>query len=473
MTAATSAPASGSVSFNPGQLLGGTGSKIDTDSLIDALMAAKAVPQNQLKDQLTAQQTLNDNVQEMTRRMAAISSAGVSLTDLAFDGVPTAATSSLTSVIASSTGGAQAGSATFHVDAVAAAQVSTVKADASGSFVADYTKGLDLTVGSNQSVHIDLNSGSAADIAAAVNGAGLGVRASVVNVSANDPTNPTKTTQILQFTSTKTGTDNKFSFGTDPTGATANNAGFTAGEAVVTAAANAQISVGAGSAGGYSIVSQTNTFTDAMPGVTFTVSAAAVNQDVTINVSDDVSGLSDKVSALVDAINQAKSGIATLTAKGGLFQGDSTMNSIGFDLASAISGGTVNGQSLTKYGIDMDKDGVVSFDAATFTAAYQADPQGTLDAIGNGGFATTMRQIGDAASLPSVGSLSVAYAADLAKVDDLNTQISNWDDRLATAKTQLQTKYTAMQTALAKLQSQGDWLTSMFKSITDGQNNGN
>src|SRR5690606_7125146 len=153
-----------------------------------------------------------------------------------------------------------------------------------------------------------------------------------------------------------------------------------------------QISVGMGP-GSYTISSSTNTFTGAMPGVTFSVSAAAVGSDVTISVGDDVSALSDKMQALVDAINTAKSGVKTLTAKGGLFQGDSTMNGIGFDLANAISSGTADGKSLSDFGIDMDKDGVVSFNASTFAAAYQSNAAGTLDAIGNGGFASAMREV--------------------------------------------------------------------------------
>jgi flagellar hook-associated protein 2 len=208
-----------------------------------------------------------------------------------------------------------------------------------------------------------------------------------------------------------------------------------------------------------------------MPGVTFTVSAAAVGSDVSITVGDDVSALSDKMQALVDAINSAKGGIKTLTVKGGLFQGDSTMNGIGFDLANAISSGTVGGKSLSDFGIDMDKDGVVSFNASTFAAAYQSDAAGTLAAVGSGGFATAMRQVSEAASTPVVGSLAVALASDQQKVDDLKTQISKWDDRLAKEHDALVLKYTAMQTAMAKLQSTGTWLTNMFQSITDSQKN--
>ena len=47
----------------------------------------------------------------------------------------------------------------------------------------------------------------------------------------------------------------------------------------------------------------------------------------------------------------------------------------------------------------------------------------------------------------------------------LNDQITTWTTRLADIQTRLQQKYTAMETALAKLQSTGTYLTSMLNSI--------
>lgn len=429
-------------------LLGGTAGKIDTGALIDALMQAKSVTQNQLKSRLESQQNLNSNMQELNRRMQAVSAAAIALTDIRIDGVPTKATSSLASVAASSTGGAITGSSTFHVEEVAAAQVSTVRADGSGAFVADYTNGIDITVGKDAdgnpvTHHIDLTSGSASAVASAINKANIGVRAAVVN---------TDDGQVLQFTAASSGLANTFTVN-----------GLTEPVNTITTAQDAKVTVGSG-IGAYSLSSSSNTFTDAMPGVTFTISAAAKGQDVTITVDDDVSALSGKIQALVDAVNSAKGGVKTLTSQGGLFQGDSTVTRLGFDMASVISSGTANGRSLTEFGIDMDKDGVVSFDATKFAAAYQSDASGTLDAVINS-FSTPMRDVSEEASTPVVGNLSRAITADLAKVDDLNAQIAKWDERLSKEHDQLVVKFTAMQTALAKLQSQGDWLTNMFKSL--------
>lgn len=438
--------AMGSVSLTG--LLGGTAGKIDTDALVESLMKVKARPQSLLMDKLEHQQDLNSNLQELNSRLRTITNAAMSITDLAFDGVPTQATSSNSGVVASSSGGALAGSSTFHVDHIATAQVSTIKADPNGDLVADHTAGLDFVINPDGddpiAHHISLQSGSAADVAAAVNKANIGIRAAVVNTSDGE---------IVQFSAAATGAENKFTV-----------TGFTETAHEIVQAADAKISVGDGSAGSYSISSSNNTFTNAMPGVTFSISAAAVGTDVTISVSDDVDSLGKQISGLVDALNSAKGGISLVTGEKGLLQGHTDITSIGRDLADVISMGYYEGVSLTAVGIDMDKDGVVTFDAAAFRAAYQADDKGTLDVISHA-LAAPLRQVSEAASAPVVGTLSQTITADQGKVEDLRSQIAKWDERLDKMQAQLVIKYTAMQSALATLQSQSDWLTSMFDSI--------
>lgn len=432
--------ATGSISMSG--LLGGNAGKIDTDALIDALMQAKAIPQNQLKDKLAAQQKVTNAYQQLNSMLQSLTKAAQAVTDVDF-GSATAATSSSAGVIASSTTGAATGSSTFTVTQLAAAQVSTVAVDADGT-VADPAAGIDITVGST-TTHLDLASGNAADVAGAINAAdGLGVRAAVINTDQG---------QVLQLTSLKTGTENAFTA-----------AGFSSATQDLVAAQDAQIQVGTVGSGGYTISSATNTFTDAMPGVTFSVGAEALGQQVTVTVSSDVDAISRTVKAMVDAANSAKSAISTATGKGGILQGHSDIRSIGMDLASAISMGTADGKSLTDYGVDMDRNGVITFDAAQFAAAYAADAKGTVDAIA-GSLGASFKQTAESASAPVTGTLTQTIASAQDRADSINDDIDSWNERLDKMHDQLVIKYTAMQTALAKLQSQGDWLTSMFKSM--------
>lgn len=443
----TSPVGSGSISLTG--LLGGTAGQIDTTSLIASLMQAAAVPQNQLKDQLSTQQGLMMAYQAINTKITALQTAAQALTDPTA-WTATAATSSSTGVVASSTGTPVIGTTTFNVVRTASAQTSTVAADGSGNVVSDPTAGITITGADGTAHQLALTSASTGDVASAINAANLGVRATVVN---------TDTGTVLQLSSTTTGSNAAFTA-----------SGFQSTVQTVVAAQSAQIAVGDPAAGGYTVSSQTNTFADAIPGVTFTVSAAASN--VTISVSSDEQSLATKMQALVDAANVSRSEIASDTAAGAPLQGTSSMNSLLNSVLSSVSQGTASGGSLLKYGIDMDKNGVISFDATAFATAFAADPAGTQTAIA-GSFAASLNTTAGNAIDPTAGSVTQAMSSITTTENGLNSQITNWTSRLADIQTSLQQKYNAMETALASLQSKQTYLTSMLNSLDNSQNNNN
>lgn len=454
----------GSISLT-GQALGmsGIGGSIDTDALIDALMDAKSIPQKRLKLQLEQQQGLEATLQGLKAQFTAMRNTAWKVDDSDSWAV-TSATASHSGVTASTDIGALTGSATFRVTSVATAQVSTVSADATGNVVDDPNSGIQITIedggdGSPVTHDIALTGGSTADVAAAINKAGIGVRAAVVTI--DDANNPGQTTTMLQLTSDKTGTAAAF------TATGFNSPGGGADEIV--AATNAQIAVGSFDANGnqtsgYTVSSQNNTFTDTMPGVSFTVSSSAVGQDVTITVGRDTAKVSGMVSAMIDAANAAKGAISSATGKDGALQGRSEIRLLGFDMANLVSSG-VPGTSFTAFGIDMDKDGNISFDAARFAAAYAADAQGTEDAIT--ALAHGFADVGNDALAPVYGAVTSSIDSITEKVQSINRDITMWNERLDQQRVQLTIKYTEMQSALARLQGQSDWLTSMFDSLNN------
>jgi flagellar hook-associated protein 2 len=437
----------GSVSVSG--LLGGTAGQIDTTSLISQLMTAAALPQTQLKDQLTALGKQMSAYQTINTRMAALQTAAQALTDPTA-WTATATTSSAASVVATSDGTAATGSTTFSVTRLAQAQISTVAADTSGN-VADPATGItlsiggsDYTFGSDPSADFALTSGSATDVAAAINQAGLGLRATVV---------ATDQGSLLQLTSTKSGAANGFSA-----------SGFSTPAQTPVPPKDAQITVGNPAAGGYTVSSPTNTFSSFIPGVTFSVTALAT--DVTITVNSDQAAISKKVSALVSAANAAVTELANDSGQGAVLQGKSDVRNAAIGIGAAVSSGTATGASLKAYGIDMDSSGHLSFDADAFATAYAADPAGTKAAIA-GSFATALNTTASAAVDPVTGSVTASISSLTTQESNVNDGIDRWTDRLAQIHDNLTIKYTAMETALAKLQSQQTYLTSMFKSITN------
>src|SRR5205085_1727266 len=145
------------------------------------------------------------------------------------------------------------------------------------------------------------------------------------------------------------------------------------------AAQDAQATVGDPANGGYTVSSQSNTFTDLIQGVTF--SANALANDVTVTVNSDSSSISAKVQALVTAANNALAEINADTAKGAVLQSRSDARGVATSITSTVSRGVADGGSLKTYGIDLDSTGKLTFDAAAFAAAYTADQAKTQTAI--------------------------------------------------------------------------------------------
>lgn len=447
----TSSVGTGTGSISLTGLLGGTAGQIDVTSLISSLMQAASVPQAQLQDQLTTQQSLMTAYQGINTDMTNLQVAAQALTD-PVSWSTLAATSSDSSVAATVTGDASAGSTTFSVLSTASPQTTTI-ALSGATALSDPSAGLNITVGgTTTNVAVASGStGSPADVAAAINQANLGITASVVNTDQGT---------VLQLVSSSTGTTNG-SFSVD-------TSNLASGAQVGTiAATNAQIEVGDGNTadGGYTISSQNNTFTNAIPGVTFTVSATT-SSPVTIGVATDETSVSNLVQNLVTAANTAEAEITNYTGQGGLLQGTSSLNDLVSSILESVSNGTSTGGSLLTYGIDINSSGQMSFDPTAFAQEYANDPTGTQNAIM--GFANALNNAGDSAVNPAYGSVTSAMSEITNIETSLNTQISNWTTTLSDEQTSLQTKYTAMETALASLQTQQTYITQMFNSMNGG-----
>ena len=243
----------------------------------------------------------------------------------------------------------------------------------------------------------------------AVNNASLGIRAALVNTDSG---------QVLQFTATSTGTAGAFSI-----------SGLDSPPQTVVAAQNAQIAVGNPAAGGYTVSSSTNTFSNAIPGLTFSVGAVATG--VTLSVSNDAGAISDKVKALVGAANDVLTELSNDTGKGAALEGNYQLNSITQSVLSTISHGDAAGNSFATAGVQLTSTGTLAFDATAFTAAYTADPATTQTSLA-GSLAASLSSL---ASNAATGTISPLINSGTSQVSDLTKQISDWDTRLAAQQT--------------------------------------
>lgn len=431
-------------------------SGLETTTLINQLLQIEAAPQTLLKSKQTETTALVTALQALNTKVSALGEAATKAAE-AGSWQAARATSSHEGVTASVTGtSTQAGSLTFTVDRVAASQVS---ATAAVPLTGTVTTGDPITITrGTETVTVEPASGSLQDVAAAINAADAGVRASVVRgPSAADGT----ATYRLQLTGTETG-------------ATAGAFTVTGLEGVTTArqAQDAQISL----SNGDRITQASNTFEDLVLGVDVTVTAAAVGESVSLTLDRDTEALTKLASGLVEALGAVLSDIGTRTAtttttdssgntvvRGGVFSGDSTIRSLQQALMSAASN-PVDGSSPSVAGISIDRYGTFSFDEEAFAEALAADPAKAQAIVA--GLAQRVADVAEGASDAYEGTLTQKIQGRQDEVKDLGEQIAAWDLRLEQRREGLQRTYSALEVTLSNLQAQSSWLSSQLASLS-------
>jgi flagellar hook-associated protein 2 len=436
-------------------------SGLDTTALITALMQAEAMPQAALQTKVTDTNTVISAYQSVNARFAALQTSAEALSK-ATTWSAVAASSSDPSVGVTADANASVGSLSFRVLSTAAGQISVSKAvplnvatsfDVA-SFPIEIRDAAGVTVGS-----VTPASGSLADVVSAINvaAATTGVKAVAVQVAPGS--------YRLQLSSATVGSTSAFSVNDS----FALSAGI---GAPLQDATDAVVHIGPAGAG-YDVTSNTNTFTGALPGVTFTVSKK--DTDVTLSMANNPNALADQMQAMVDATNAALTEIGKQTGydatakKGGVLLTDSgvrelkTATLMGVTQAVALLGPPPTSVSPVSVGIQTDRFGTMTFDRAKFLALQAADPAQAQAVVQ--GVAGRLAAVAKGATDKTTGTLTLAVQGRNALVTDLSTRITDWDGRLALRKAALQSQFSAMEVALSGMKSQSSWLSSQLNAM--------
>ncbi|HVK94227.1 MAG TPA: flagellar filament capping protein FliD [Noviherbaspirillum sp.] len=221
-------------------------------------------------------------------------------------------------------------------------------------------------------VTIDSTNNSLLGIRDAINSADLGVTASIVSDGSASP-------YRLVITSNETGETSSMKItvdGADPDKTTLNSLfGYdpagTQNMTQTAAAQNAEFTVN-----GVAVTSKTNTITDAIENVSMTLTEVGSS---TLSVARNTTSVQANVSAMVKAYNDLNATIKKLTAynenpaMSGPLIGDSAVRNIEAQirklLSSSLTGGNGALTTLTQAGISINKEGVMSLDAAKLSTA--------------------------------------------------------------------------------------------------------
>ena len=447
-------------------------SGMSTSSVISGLMQVEAAPQNALKTKVATQQKVVTAYQGINAKMKGLLDAAKVLTDPAAwkGGVATSSSDAATATTTASSS-TQSGSLSFRVNKLASAH-SMVFGQPTATALTDI-----ITNDSSFSITVNgvdkpvtVTDKSLKGVVDAINKtADLGVKATAFQVSPGNYT--------MQLSSTSTGKLSEFSF----TGGVTNPFSGLGSVVPVSQGADAELALGDQDPP-LLVTSSTNTFKDLMSGLTVTATKKQLLTDppVTVTVASDTEGIATKVQAMVDAANAALSEIGTQTKNksgavaGGPLSGNSSMSQVSSGVLGTVSGGTAANGSYKSIGVELTRDGRLTFDKTKFIAALNADPEKTqalfidtaeTDVTKKTGLADKLAAVADKSTQTNTGTLSRLITSGNDAITDLNHRVDDWDVRLLARQATLQKQFGAMETALGKLKNQGNWLSGQLASL--------
>jgi len=204
------------------------------------------------------------------------------------------------------------------------------------------------------------------------------------------------------------------------------------------------------------------------PGVTATLLQAGTSN---ITVSQNASGLATTLSLFVAAYNSAVDQVANnFGQSGGALNGDSLLFTLQQSLHN-ISGyvaGAGSVQSLDSLGISMDDKGHLSFDQSVFTSIASSNPNdvaGFLGSSSTGGFLKAAADIMTNLEDPINGTITLGQNTMQQRITDENNRIADEQSKVNQLQTSLVARLSAADALIASLQSQLSYYTSLFGTM--------
>jgi flagellar hook-associated protein 2 len=461
----------------PLQTVSGLASGLDTSSIVSALMAVAQQPELRIKNQITVETARQTAYNAVLTELNSLTTSYQALTDVStWAPVQTVNSSDPNTVTGTLTGGAAAGAYEIQVTQLARAN--------------QFTSGGATSAAADDVIHITNASGTT-DVKIA-SGDSLTTIASKITTTAGSPVYATVLNGNLVLSNKQTGTANAI------TGVTTNGtSGLTFSETQT--AKDAAFTID-----GNSFSSGTNVDTTALAGVTLTLSGKTTSA-TTITVGEpapDTAGLETKLNAFVTEYNSVLTDIQSRLseqplanptsdadrAKGVLYNDQglerllsnlrnafSDTNTSGGAYASLAQVGLSTGAAVGQGSLSQDSiAGKLTVNTGQFETALNAnfDAVKQLFTHATGSYSTEgLGQRLNGIITPVTNSsllngyLGTAIQNEAKTITDLQSQVTDWDQRLALKQQMYQSKFTAMETALSQSQSIAQQLTGQIAQL--------
>jgi flagellar hook-associated protein 2 len=463
------------------QTISGLASGIDTSSIVSAMMDIARQPEIRVKNQITVEQARQQAYQSVLGELKDLTTSYQALTDVGTWASTQAVTSSdQTAVTATRTGGAAAGSYTVTVSNLARAN--------------QYTSSGATSAAAADQIHLTTSAGTT-DVA--VNqGDSLDTIAGRINQTVGSPVYATIFNGNLVLSNKQTGVSNAVTVTTD------GGSGINFGQSQTALDATYTVE------GGAPQTSATNTVSNALPGISLNL-LGATSAPVTINVGQpapDTANITQKLQDFVtkynDVLEDIKSRLGeqpvpnpqtdadrtkgvlyndsglqrllsqlrnsfsdTITSTTSPASPYSSLAQVGLSTGAAVGSGDLSSDSI---------DGKLTIDSSKFTSALTSnfDQVKALFTNATGSYSTEgLGQrlsgiLGTYTSSSALGGyLNTEIDQETSTIQELQSQVTDWDQRLALKQQTLQAQFVAMESALSQSQSTSASLTQSINQL--------
>ena len=447
---------------------GGLATGLDTSSIIDQLMNIERQPLTRLEADKT---WLNNRLKAFTELDTRLKSFSDSIKDLNYRDTLLKRSTTLGSeefFTASASRDAMPG-ASYEVEVVSLARVqkSVSSGVASSSAPLFGTGSLSLTVGGDTHT-IDIGEGenSLTGVMEAINAADVGVRAAIIN---DGTVNPDGSSTPFRMVLTGETVAKEFSLDASTlTGGASLDLGTP-----VQQATRAHVRVD-----NIDIYSDTNTLTEAIPGMTLDLRKAEAGTTTSLAVNVDKAAIKEAIEEFATGYNKVVSFITSQSVidgeGGGVLGGDSGINAIKRRLQTMLTQPVENSgtlRALSQLGFETQKDGTLQVNEKTLGAAIDENLDSVVSLLagedGVEGVATRFKNYLFDLTSSATGMLQGRRESINSNLKRIDTKIDASQARLEQRQKTLEAQFSAMETLVSNLNAQSSYLTQQMTALTN------
>ncbi|NQZ00591.1 MAG: flagellar filament capping protein FliD [Bdellovibrionales bacterium] len=306
----------------------------------------------------------------------------------------------------------------------------------------------------DKEVYINGENNTLQGAADAINGSGLGVRASILNDRKN-PDYPYK----LVISGVNVGGENKISYPT---------LYFLDGDQDLYFDEEREAKNGVVKVDGFEFEVAENKVEDVIPGVTLDLKQASPGRQVNVSIKEDMEVVSGKVKDFVDGVNnvlqfiQSQNKLDENTDTSRTLGGDGLLRSIESRLRRLIQSPQflVKGpiKRLNQLGIEFNRNGTLKYDQERFNTALLSNPQAVSGFLVGDGFSTgfipSMRNTVSNFLDGAFGPVSLRKNSLQNKIRQMDDRIANKERMLAAKEVSLRRKFANLETTMSRLKGQ-------------------